>query len=103
MNTDDFEKRLQRQQPREIPPDWRTDILSAARGAARPAPRSTLHAPRSFLSTLNHHLSALLWPSPRAWAGLAAVWLGLLVVNFGTASKRPAVAERTAQTFMALQ
>jgi len=124
MNTDDFEKRLQRQPPRKIPPDWRAGILSAARRGAQTlhvspfthssrrsqtkadhAPHNAFHVSRftHHASRITHQLSTLLWPHPKAWAGLAAIWLGLLVVNFGTAGKRPAVAERTAQTFMALQ
>src|SRR5437016_3639465 len=82
MKPDNFEKKLERLPLREIPRDWRNDILSAARRAihAQPAPRSTLHGSRSLLSTLNRQLSTLLWPAPRAWAGLAAIWLGLLIV-----------------------
>jgi hypothetical protein len=96
MKPDDFEQRLQRQEPRPIPPAWREDILSTARTAARSRPSSS--APRaSFLSTLRHQLSTLLWPSPRAWAGLAAAWLVIIVVNLsaGDDSSR-AIARQTA-------
>src|ERR1043166_6695073 len=83
MNTDDFEKKLQRRPLRQVPPAWRADILCAARNAAavQRGTRNTEHATRSFLSTLNSQLSTLLWPSPRAWAGLAALWLLMLAVN----------------------
>src|SRR6266404_2597777 len=90
LNTDDFEQRLQRQPPRQIPPEWRADILS------RPdhAPRITQHvsAWRILISTFNSQLSTLLWPSPKAWAGLAAIWLLLLIVNASISDKSIAVA-----------
>jgi hypothetical protein len=35
-------------------------------------------------------LRELLWPAPRAWAGLAAVWLVILVVDFTTREALPA-------------
>ena len=77
MKPDDFEQRLQRQLMRQVPPEWREEILSVAQQPSRPihVSRFTFHA--SLLSTL-------LWPHPRAWAGLAAVWLVILAVNFST-------------------
>ncbi len=52
-------------------------------------------APRgSFLSTLNSRLSDLLWPCPQAWAGLAAVWILILAVNFSMRDPEPMVAKR---------
>lgn len=76
-----FEKRLQRQPLREAPSAWRQEILSAARKAAplRHAPSVTGNG---LLATLNAQLSALLWPHPRAWAGLAAVWALICALNF---------------------
>ena len=92
MNGEDqFEKRLERQPLRPMPPVWREEILSAARRL----PICTHHAspfiaPRSrvVLSTLSAQLSSLLWPHPRAWAGLAAAWLLVLGLNF--AAREPA-------------
>src|ERR1035441_6307492 len=85
MNTEDFEKRLARQPLRQVPGEWREEILSAARQVSLPehATRNTqqLPASRSLLSTINYQLSTLLWPHPTAWAGLAAVWLVILVIN----------------------
>ena len=85
MKTDDFEKRVQRQTLRQVPAEWREDILSAARQASSPehATRNTQHASpwRSVLSTLNAQLSTLLWPRPAAWAGLAAVWVMVLALH----------------------
>jgi hypothetical protein len=111
MNTEDFEKRLQRQPLRQIPGEWREGILSAARQASpsEHAPRTTHHVSpaRSLLSTLHHQLSTILWPHPTAWAGLAAVWLVILGVNLTTRDASTVVAKRAAlvspQVFMAFQ
>jgi hypothetical protein len=111
MNTDDFEKRLERQPLRQMPGEWREEILSAARQASLPehAPRATQHAlpSRSLLSTLYHQLSTLLWPHPVAWAGLAAVWLVILGINLTTRDASTLVAKHAApvspQVFMAFQ
>jgi len=95
MSADDFEKRLQGQSLRQVPTEWRTEILSAARQAAAPqhASRPTPHAP-SLLSTLRKQLSALLWPRPVAWAGLAAVWLVILGLNVATRAGSSQIARR---------
>jgi hypothetical protein len=88
MNSDDFEKRLQRQALRQVPGEWRADVLAAARQAslAEHARCTTRHvsALRSLLSTLNSQLSTILWPHPVAWAGLAAVWLLIGGLNLAT-------------------
>ena len=111
MNTEDFEKRLRRQPLRQIPGEWREEILSAAREASLPlhAPRATQHATRSvsLLSTLHHQLSAFLWPHPTAWAGLATVWLVILGINLTTRDASTRVAKHAApvspQVIMAFQ
>src|SRR3954464_9593388 len=74
MNNDDFENRLRQQPFRSPPPAWREKILKSAR-ALEPQRAS---APAETQGTW---WRALLWPSPHAWAGLAAVWLILLVMN----------------------
>ena len=74
MKPDNFEQRLQRQPMRQIPSEWRDDILDAA---PRPSP----------LRPRPSWLSALLWPCPQAWAGLAAVWLLVLAFNYTTKDK----------------
>ena len=111
MNTEDFEKRLQRQPLRQIPDQWREEILSAARQASpsEHAPRTTQHVSpaRSLLSTLHHQLSTLLWPHPTAWAGLAAVWLVILGINLTTRHGSIVLAKHAApvspQVIMAFQ
>lgn len=80
---------------REIPSEWRSEILAATHEAAGIgyAPRTTLHASRSVLSTLNSRLSTLLWPSPKAWAGLAAVWIAILAINASVGGASQQIAE----------
>ena len=85
-----FERRLSHQPLREIPGEWRSDILSVAKLAAPAAPRA------SFLSTFNQQLSIFFWPHPKAWAGLAAVWVLILAVDFSTRDTALRVAEKSA-------
>jgi hypothetical protein len=87
----EFEQKLQRQPLREIPGKWRAEILGAANSSVRTTPNVVRPG---FLSTLNHQLSTLLWPHPKAWAGLATVWVLILTVNFSTRDKTPVVAEK---------
>jgi hypothetical protein len=96
MKPDDFEKQLQQQPMRAIPGDWRNEILGAAKSAT-----SKQYEPNrltSFLSTLNHQLSTILWPCPQAWAGLAAVWLVILTVNLTNTDRTPQIANSEAPT-----
>lgn len=85
----EFEQRLCRQPMKPIPAEWRAEILSAA-VEAHHASRIT-H--RSWLSTLNHQLSTLLWPHPAAWASLAAVWVVIFALNFSSRDKPSVLAE----------
>jgi hypothetical protein len=93
MNPEDFEKQIERQTLRPVPSAWRADILKAA-DAVSSVPRAPRPAP-SLLSTINSQLSALLWPCPRAWAGLAAVWLVILAVNYAGEDKSEIVASKS--------
>jgi hypothetical protein len=77
MKPDDFEKQLQRHPLRAISGDWRGELLDAAGRAGdhqlsvlKPQPTPWWHE--------------LLWPCPRAWAGLSAVWVVILVLNAAT-------------------
>src|SRR5438552_7352417 len=75
MNADDFDKRLQRQTLRPIPHKWRSEILDAARRAGDPQPSTFDSQPTSWWREL-------LRPCPQAWAGLAAAWMVVLLLNW---------------------
>ncbi len=94
MKPDDFEQRLARQSLRQVPGAWRAEILAEAR-AVQATRHPSLVTRRSWLSTINHQLSTLLWPHPKAWAGLAAAWIFILALNFSIQDKSPARAEKS--------
>jgi hypothetical protein len=74
---DDFEKRLQRVAPREIPSGWREEILSAARHAetGAHAARATDHGLFVWLASWFNR------PQRLAWSGLGAAWVLILLLN----------------------
>src|SRR5260370_41065103 len=74
MKPDEFEQQLQRQPLRSPPEEWRREILEAANAAARA--RSPACNP-----PCEPWWREWLWPSPRAWAGLAAAWVIILALN----------------------
>jgi hypothetical protein len=84
MKPDDFEKRLQSQPLRQIPSEWRQQILANAASdvAVRP----------SLISIIHSQISALLWPSPKAWIGLAGVWVLIFAIQFESRNHTPMVA-----------
>lgn len=85
-----FENRLRRQSLRPIPAEWRAGILANCRES-----KVEGRGQDSFLlSTLVSRLSTILWPHPKAWAGLAAIWVFIFVLNFSTRDKTPALAEK---------
>ena len=87
MNAENpFEKRLQGLPQRPVPPAWRREILSLAREATPPQQVAVIGD--SLISRLNSWFIALLWPHPKAWAGLAAVWI--LVFGLNLATREPA-------------
>jgi hypothetical protein len=81
-----FAQRLGRQPLKPVPPAWRAEILGAARAGQPPR--------RSRLANVRHHLAALLWPHPVAWAGLATVWIFILALNVSTREATPMVAKQ---------
>ncbi len=95
MKPDDFEQRLQCQPLRQIPTEWREEILKAAESAVV-TPHSPPVTRASWLSVLNAQLSTILWPHPKAWAGLAAVWILIFAVDFSMRDKTPVVAGKSA-------
>lgn len=76
MNEDVFEEHLRRQPWRPLPKAWRKEIITGALTPPRSAARSRTAPPR-WLEVMDY----LLWPSPRAWAGVAALWLAALAGN----------------------
>jgi hypothetical protein len=91
MKPDDFEQKLQRQPLRQIPGEWREEILAAAEVHLPDAPKRSEGG-----STFIAQLSTILWPHPKAWAGLAAVWILIFTVDFSVRDKAPVMAEKTA-------
>jgi hypothetical protein len=75
MKPDDFEAQLQRQPLRDLPAEWRTEILSVAQEAMAQPETVKPTVPTSWWREL-------LWPCPQAWAGLAAVWVVILGLNW---------------------
>ena len=92
MNTDDFEKRLKRQPFRQVPANWRVEILASCRGSKVEGREQERFRP----STLVTRLSAILWPHPKAWAGLAAVWVLIFCMHYSMRDTAPVVAEKAA-------
>jgi hypothetical protein len=90
-----FEKRLKRQPLRQVPAEWREDILRVA-GESQSVRRSSTAAEYSFLSSLNRRLASVLWPHPVAWAALAAIWIFVFTVNYSIQDTQPVVAEKVA-------
>ncbi len=90
----EFERRLQGHPQPRLPATWRTEILSAARAAAS---RQAVAAERSpAKSPVSLWLTGWLWPSPRAWAGLAAAWLVVLALDLGSREPSPGESARRA-------
>jgi len=73
-NPDDLERRLEGQPFRRLPPEWREEILTAARAAAPPP-----FAAREF--RVPPWWRRVFWPNPVAWAGVAAAWVAILILN----------------------
>lgn len=97
---DEFEQHLRRRLMKPVPAEWRAEILSAAatqenRQSETSREFTFADTHRSWLSTINHQLSTLLWPHPAAWAGLAAVWIFIFAVNFSIRDRTPVMAEKS--------
>jgi len=78
MKPDDFESQLQRQPLRNLPTEWRGEILSAAqaRMIAEPEP--------GFWAAVWQEVFV---KARMAWGGMAAVWLVALVLNLSSGSE----------------
>jgi hypothetical protein len=80
----EFEQRLRRVPVKSIPNDWRAEILAAA------VPAPAVKARGSWLGWLRARIHDVLWPHPQAWAGLAAVWVVILLLHFSQRDESPA-------------
>ena len=49
-----------------------------------------------WLSTLVARRSTIFWPHPKAWAGLAAVWIFIFALNFSMRDTPPRITEKSA-------
>jgi hypothetical protein len=88
MKTDDFEKRLQRQAPRQIPAAWREEIVSVSKAASLSQAGSV--RPMPTITSLTFSLwRELVCPSRHIWAGLATVWVIILIANANLTTGRP--------------
>lgn len=83
MNRDEsFERRLQNQPLKPVPPAWRDEIMAAAQVAT-----TSGHAAR-----ITHHVPwwrELFWPHPTAWAALAGVWLFMFGAHLAVREETP--------------
>ncbi|HEY3856296.1 MAG TPA: hypothetical protein VGO67_18065 [Verrucomicrobiae bacterium] len=91
MNTE-FENQLQRQPLRQPPSEWRSQILGAA----------SLSAPRSLYAPLIDWVSGWLWPHPRAWAGLGAAWVLILLLHFTSSDEAQLIGSSSPITVQSL-
>jgi hypothetical protein len=92
----EFEKQLKSQSFREIPEQWREEILRAAKAEVQ----ANAGVVRSWWRDL-------LWPCPQAWAALAGVWAVVLILNFSS-GEAPTIAKAkpvsiSPEMYMALQ
>ncbi len=78
MIMDDFEKKLQRQQLRPIPGEWREPILRTAQERAMASAVVPERLPNRFVLAVWRELVR---PCRYAWATIAALWLVFWIVN----------------------
>jgi hypothetical protein len=85
-----FENRLSRQSLRKIPGEWRAEILAAADVDRREGIRAFTKA-----ATIRRRVCEIFWPHPKAWAGLAAIWIFIFAVNFSMRDTSPQIAGKS--------
>jgi len=111
MKSDDqFEKRLEKQVMRPLPAEWRQEILGVARKAGSIRSDALLGVAefamkvRLLMSAAARMFSNLVWPNPKSWAGLAAVWALILGLNlFNGEQEQPAVAQQQGPPWLMMQ
>ncbi|MDB6055987.1 MAG: hypothetical protein JWN25_3510 [Verrucomicrobiales bacterium] len=70
---DEFEENLKRQTRRTIPGEWRKQILSAAQTRKQNTSDSK--------PAWRIKIEELFWPNPKAWIGMAFVWILLGLIH----------------------
>jgi hypothetical protein len=86
----EFEQRLRRLPVKPVPAAWRAEILTAV---ATDMNRRQAGREFTFSATVALRLRRIFWPHPAAWAGLAAAWVLIFVLNFSPRDAAPVVAE----------
>jgi hypothetical protein len=90
-----FERLLEGQTLRQVPTEWRDEVLKAARSAKSGVATARLQdASDAGTLTILGRLSSWFWPHPVAWGGLVAVWVLVLAVHFSISDDQPALAEK---------
>lgn len=95
MKPDEFEKQLQRQPLRTVPPEWRAEILGQARQAME---ANSLPPEQAGERLVAAWWREWLWPCPEAWAGIAALWMVILGLNATTPSQEQLTAQKAASS-----
>ncbi|HEX4265482.1 MAG TPA: hypothetical protein VH597_14195 [Verrucomicrobiae bacterium] len=95
MNPDEFEKHLQRQPLRQVPSEWRAEILQAAT-SARPSSLDPLARRSGAKAARPSLLSTILWPNAKAWAGLGCVWILIFALHIASRGNSPMLAQVSA-------
>lgn len=103
MSMDPFEERLRSHKFRTVPAKWRAELLAGARqasGRQEACNRAEVggYTPLGPLirAGWRYRLASLLWPSPRAWAALAATWLALLGLHWADGNPAPSLSNEQA-------
>jgi hypothetical protein len=84
LNADGFEQRLQRQPVREIPREWRAEILAAST-SNRHATSEDSCQPAGHFSLLTSYFPLL------KWACLAAVWVVIFALHHSARDTSPVI------------
>ena len=88
----EFESELKKQPIRQVPEHWRAQILREAGSRGRSPSQD------------QPWWSALLWPSPKAWATLAASWAVMIGFSVATRESRaPEEKQQATQIRMAME
>ncbi len=84
MSPEEFEKQLKQRPVRQMPAEWRAEILSAAKAAGSESRVQAGGKSVSIWTMLKGWVVAGLELKPKALAGLAALWVAILALHFST-------------------